>query len=430
MKKIARPAIFKGRHSDVGSAVGKSRQRPARRIVYPIGARARRAAAGLALASAALLTTSAPTQAQTDVLVSNVGQMRSGSLGLDTHEGAQAFTTGANSDGYTVTSVGLDLSSGSTSTNFTVGVWTNSDSNLPGTSLGTLTPPGSLTTPGVNEFTTSGIVLAANTTYWVVVDSDGGGSTQWEGTAAYSEDFTSASGWSIADESYDRAHDGSTWSSFDEPFKLRVNGPAINSPPAITTMSPQSVAENMTAVVTLAATDTDTGDTLTWSKNGGADASAFALTTAGVLSFASAPNFEDPTDTGTDNGYEVTVRVSDGTAPADLRPDRQRHRRRRATGPARRTRGLRDRGCDHESGRGLDGPGVERRPGPHRVQPAIPGGHQRALHRWPAGRRRPEHGDPGPDGGHGVSGAGAGAQRGDAERLVALGPGQHRAAGT
>ena len=318
MKKIARPAIFKGRHSDVGSAVGKSRQRPARRIVYPIGARARRAAAGLALASAALLTTSAPTQAQTDVLVSNVGQMRSGSLGLDTHEGAQAFTTGANSDGYTVTSVGLDLSSGSTSTNFTVGVWTNSDSNLPGTSLGTLTPPGSLTTPGVNEFTTSGIVLAANTTYWVVVDSDGGGSTQWEGTAAYSEDFTSASGWSIADESYDRAHDGSTWSSFDEPFKLRVNGPAINSPPAITTMSPQSVAENMTAVVTLAATDTDTGDTLTWSKNGGADASAFALTTAGVLSFASAPNFEDPTDTGTDNGYEVTVRVSDGTAPADL----------------------------------------------------------------------------------------------------------------
>ena len=95
-------------------------------------------------------------------------------------------------------------------------------------------------------------------------------------------------------------------------------GGTTNSPPAITTTSPQSVAENMTAVVTLAATDTDSGDTLTWSKNGGADASAFTLTTAGVLSFASAPNFEDPTDTGTDNGYEVTVRVSDGTAPADL----------------------------------------------------------------------------------------------------------------
>ena len=30
---------------------------------------------------------------------SNVGQTRSGGLGLDTHEGAQAFTTGDNSDG-------------------------------------------------------------------------------------------------------------------------------------------------------------------------------------------------------------------------------------------------------------------------------------------------------------------------------------------
>ena len=78
--------------------------------------------------------------------VSNVGQMRSGGLGLDTHEGAQAFTTGDNSAGYTVTSVGLDLSSGADHTiNFTVGIWTNSNSNLPGSSLGTLTQPASLT---------------------------------------------------------------------------------------------------------------------------------------------------------------------------------------------------------------------------------------------------------------------------------------------
>ena len=166
-----------------------------------------------------------PAHAQTVTLVSNVGQTRSGSLGLDTHEGAQAFTTSNNSDGYTVTSVGLDMSSGANPTiNFTVGIWTNSNSNLPGSSLGTLTPPASLTTPGVNEFTTSGIELAANTTYWVVVDSDGGGNIQWEGTAADSEDSTSASGWSIADESYDRPYGGGTWGSYTDPFKLRVNG--------------------------------------------------------------------------------------------------------------------------------------------------------------------------------------------------------------
>ena len=124
----------------------------------------------LLVAVAALLALPMQAQAQT-TLVSNVGQTRSGSLGLDTHEGAQAFTTGDNSAGYTVTSVGLDLSSGADPTfNFTVGIWTNSNSNLPGSSLVTLTQPSSLI-PGVNEFTTSGIELAANTTYWVGLGS-------------------------------------------------------------------------------------------------------------------------------------------------------------------------------------------------------------------------------------------------------------------
>ena len=92
---------------------------------------------------------------------------------------------------------------------------------------------------------------------------------------------------------------------------------AANAVPVITTVS-LSVVENQTKVVTLAATDDDTGDTHTWSKNGGSDAALFNLTNAGVLTFANAPNFEIPTDIGTDNGYVVIVRVSDGTATADL----------------------------------------------------------------------------------------------------------------
>ena len=91
-----------------------------------------------------------------------------------------------------------------------------------------------------------------------------------------------------------------------------------NNAPVITTTSPIPVAENTTAVATLTATDADTGDTLTWSKNGGDDAAKFDLTGSGVLTFANAPDFENPADTGADNGYEVTVRVSDGTATADL----------------------------------------------------------------------------------------------------------------
>ena len=36
------------------------------------------------------------------------------------------------------------------------------------------------------------------------------------------------------------------------------------------------------------------------------------MTTAGVLTFLAAPDYENPTDTGADNGYEVTGRVSTG----------------------------------------------------------------------------------------------------------------------
>ena len=91
-----------------------------------------------------------------------------------------------------------------------------------------------------------------------------------------------------------------------------------NTPPVITTTSPLSVAENTREVATLAATDADTADSLTWSKNGGSEADRFELTTGGALTFVSAPDHETPTDAGADNGYEVNVRVSDGTANTDL----------------------------------------------------------------------------------------------------------------
>ena len=124
--------------------------------------------------------------------------------------------------------------------------------------------------------------MAANTTYWVVVDSNGGGSAQWEGTASDSEDSTTpASGWSIADESYDRPYDGDTWGSYTDPFKLRVNGTAIGSPtnsaPVFTegTTTTRSVAENTASGQNIGApvtaTDADTSDTLTYTlgRDGG-----------------------------------------------------------------------------------------------------------------------------------------------------------------
>src|SRR5439155_287444 len=75
-----------------------------------------------------------------------------------------------------------------------------------------------------------------------------------------------------------------------------------------------SVAENSTAVTTVTATDADLpAQTLSYAISGGADAAKFTInSTTGPLSFVSAPDFENPTDTGTNNVYDVTVQASDG----------------------------------------------------------------------------------------------------------------------
>ncbi|MEZ4684353.1 MAG: cadherin domain-containing protein, partial [Caldilineaceae bacterium] len=79
-----------------------------------------------------------------------------------------------------------------------------------------------------------------------------------------------------------------------------------------------NAAENQTAVTTVTATDGD-GDTLSYSITGGADSAKFAVNSStGVLTFISAPDFENPTDTGANNVYDVQVTVSDGNGGSDV----------------------------------------------------------------------------------------------------------------
>lgn len=84
-----------------------------------------------------------------------------------------------------------------------------------------------------------------------------------------------------------------------------------NTAPIITSAASATVEENTAAVITVVATDAD-GDTLSYSLSGGTDISAFSIdTSSGNLSFVSAPDYESPTDTNSDNVYEVQVSVSD-----------------------------------------------------------------------------------------------------------------------
>ena len=92
--------------------------------------------------------------------------------------------------------------------------------------------------------------------------------------------------------------------------------------PVVSTTSPVMVAENVTAVATLTATDADTASAgLSWSipvgVDGGVDREKFALTANGALSFKAAKDFEAPDDADTDGDYEITVRVTDGANPVN-----------------------------------------------------------------------------------------------------------------
>ena len=86
-----------------------------------------------------------------------------------------------------------------------------------------------------------------------------------------------------------------------------------NDAPSITSASSVNVNENTTAVITITANDTD-GDILTYSINGGADEAKFDInSSSGVLSFKSAPDYENPEDGNTNNVYRVRIVVSDGS---------------------------------------------------------------------------------------------------------------------
>ena len=106
---------------------------------------------------------------------------------------------------------------------------------------------------------------------------------------------------------------------FDQtPNTLTISVTAVNDAPVITSngggaTAALSVAENTTAVTVVTSTDVD-GGVPVYSISGGADAAKFTIdSSTGALSFVSAPNYESPTDFGSDNIYDVTVRVNDGT---------------------------------------------------------------------------------------------------------------------
>ena len=96
---------------------------------------------------------------------------------------------------------------------------------------------------------------------------------------------------------------------------VTVTAPAPNAAPSFDSPATFNASENRTAVGTVAASDSDTGDSVTgYAIQGGADGSKFSIDAAtGALTFVSAPNFEAPSDADTDGDYVVVVRATSGT---------------------------------------------------------------------------------------------------------------------
>ena len=89
-----------------------------------------------------------------------------------------------------------------------------------------------------------------------------------------------------------------------------------NTPSYSSSDTTPNVNEGTTTVETVTINNVDTGIDENACTLAGADAEDFTCTASAtqfVLAFANAPDYEAPSDTGTNNVYEVTVTISDGT---------------------------------------------------------------------------------------------------------------------
>ena len=177
------------------------------------------------------------TQHETEiVLVKNTGQTTlmpfGDGLSATVTKRAQKFTTGAEANGYTLSSIGIDffgISNVNTAGSHLVATLNAVASNgNPGASLCTLADPSSFTASGVQTFDApvGCPTLLPSTTYFVVIErvqatTD---SIELSLTASNSEDTGGAAGWTVGNGRYSLST-GESWGSRTlGPYQIEVKG--------------------------------------------------------------------------------------------------------------------------------------------------------------------------------------------------------------
>ncbi len=269
------------------------------------------------------------------VLVKNTGKTVSNwwALGSSVQAVAQTFTTGTTTGGYTLGSVGLKFRyltvDSSTASRITVTLNANrfgSPSNV----LCTLTAPATFAARDINNFTAPTVspcpTLAASTTYHVVVKrvnftNQANVLVNVDVTGSDNEDTGGAPGWTIGNALLEQFVSGSTrtWHSYPAyTLMMVVNAPGV----ADSNSTPEFSADTFTRTLpeksptgtnvdgdVITATDSDSGDTLTYWLTGSA-ANRFEIDSNGQIKVGPGNpsfNFDRPP-----TSYSVTVNVSDG----------------------------------------------------------------------------------------------------------------------
>ena len=172
-----------------------------------------------------------------DVLVKNTGQATitgvSSPLSTSSTKRAQAFTTGPNSDGYDLDSIGVrfhDIASTPTAGGELAAMLNQQSNTTPGEVVCTLANPSSFSSSGIQTFTapstgTKCPTLAANTTYFIVIERANNNShtIALSVTSSFDESVGSANGWSIRN-GRNSFSSGAWTSSATQPYMIEVKG--------------------------------------------------------------------------------------------------------------------------------------------------------------------------------------------------------------
>ena len=179
--------------------------------------------------------------------VSNIGQTsNTGTINISSSiSHAQGFTTGSQSGGYTLSTVGMQFADGSVTANeLVIAIYSAAAGGGPDSAVYTLTNPSRLENDGTTEslFTApANSTLSADTTYFVVATTGISNNYSVQGTSETDEDSGASTGWNIANNRYFRnTAFSNNWSTSAPKIKIAIY------PPSTTTLSTDATLSTLT----------------------------------------------------------------------------------------------------------------------------------------------------------------------------------------